>query len=197
MKAFSKSRGWFFEVDFDGQAICSLLKLALCFVGVLGWLPWQSQLPTSTASAPRCGFSPAVLLVHGKNHARYKDAYFEQPTLRFRQNVFQEIHCADVHSSLLSSAIAWASLWVFLTRGHLFRHHMRGRHCSPDSVESDYDHTLCSAGHNLDIVIIRRFNDPRLRTYRRWQDVSSFQSRPFRPADIPQTPFAATLSKLT
>jgi hypothetical protein len=142
MKAFSKSRGWFFEVDFDGQTIYSLLKLA-CALLAFSWLPWQSQLPTSTAGA-RCGFSPAVLLVHGKNHARYKDAYFEQPTLRFGQNAFQEIHCADVHSSLLSSAVAWAPLWVFLTRGRLFRHHMRGRRCSPDSLEADYDHTLCS-----------------------------------------------------
>ena len=161
MKAFSKSRGWFFEVDFDGQTICSLLKLA-CALLAFGWLPWQSQLPTCTAGA-RCGFSPAVR-VHGKNHARYKDAYFEQPTPRFRQNVFQDIHCADIHSSLLSSVVAWASLWGISTVATYSRHHMRGRHCSPDSVESDYDHTLLFRGAQFGFcmraVIIRGFYDP-------------------------------------
>jgi hypothetical protein len=102
MKLSRNREGDFSRPTLGSQTICSLLKLA-CAVLAFGWLPWQSQLPTSIAGA-RCGFSLAVLRVHGKNYTRYKDAYFEQPTLRFRQNVFQEIHCADVHSSLLSSA---------------------------------------------------------------------------------------------
>ena len=117
MKAFSKSRGWFFEVDFSGQTICSLLKLAYALLAF--GLVAMAVTVTHFHRQPPPWLSPAVLRVHGKNHARYKDAYFEQLTLRFRQNVFQELHRAGVHSSLLSSALVWAPLWVFLTRGHL------------------------------------------------------------------------------
>jgi hypothetical protein len=102
--------------------------------------------------------------------------FMAKTTLDIRTHILSSLRCdlgkmyfkrfivLTFHSSLLSSAVTWASLWVFLTRGHLFRHHMRGRHYSPDSVESDYDHTLCSAGHTfgccMRAVIIRRFMTP-------------------------------------
>jgi len=63
-----------------------------------------------------------------------------------------------------------------------------------------YDHTVCSAGHNLDVACVLchspLYEPPITDTWPVGQE-GQVQSRLFRAADIPQTPFAATISKLS
>jgi hypothetical protein len=112
MKAFSKSRGWFFEVDFGGQTICSLLKLGLCFVGILGWLPWQSQLPTSTASA-RCGFHRLCCWLIANTTLDIRTHILSSLRCDLGKMYFKSFIVLTFTHTLLSSAVEWASLGYF------------------------------------------------------------------------------------